>query len=227
MSLPTSVIEYAERWNVLDSGSTSAAIGTQMPIAMTNAISAIQPLRGNSAARGGRPSAKPSRLACSSGCGATSRFAETLGVFISNLGAAALQGEHTLRTLLDEQHDQHEHRDLREHRAPERLDRLADKPQSKAADYRSRQLPDAAQHHRHERIDDVALSEVRPDIADLRERATAQSRDACAEGKRIRIHACGFYTDARGHAAVLSHGAHEQAQTRLGQHDPREQHDDQ
>src|SRR5471032_3242210 len=181
-----------------------------MPIAMMNAISAIQPLRGRRAARGGRPNAKPSRFACASGCGATSRFAETLGVFISYLGAAALQGEHALRTLLDEQYDQHEHRDLREHRAPERFDRLADKPQSKAADHRSRQLPDAAQHHRHERIDDVALAEVRPDIADLRERATTQSRDACAEGKRIRIHACGFYTDARGHPAVLGDGAYEQ-----------------
>src|SRR5476651_814598 len=182
-----------------------------MPIAMTNAISAIQPLRGNSAARGGRPKAKPSRLACSSGCGATSRLAETLGVFISNLGASALQGEHALRTLLDEQHDQHEHRDLREHRAPERFDRLADKPKSKATDHRSRQLADTAQHHRHERIDDVALPQIRPDIADLRERATAQSGDACAEGKRIRIHARGFYPDARGHAAVLRHGAYEEA----------------
>src|SRR5258708_39150861 len=130
MSLPTGVIESEPRWNVLDSGSTSAATGTQMPIAMMNAISAIQPLRGKSAARGGRPSAKPARLACSSGCGATSRFAETLGVFISNLRAAALQGEHALRTLLDEQHDQHEHRDFREHRAPERLDRLAHPPPS-------------------------------------------------------------------------------------------------
>src|SRR5476649_2009809 len=112
-------------------------MGTQMPIAITNAISAIQPLRGRSAVRGGRPSAKPSRLACSSGCGATSRFAETLGVFISNLGATALQGEHALRTLLDEQYDQHKYRDLREHRAPERLDRLADKAESKATDHRS------------------------------------------------------------------------------------------
>src|SRR5471030_837270 len=121
-----------------------------MPIAMMNAISAIQPLRGRRAARGGRPSAKPSRLACASGCGATSRFAETLGVFISYLGAAALQGEHALRTLLDEQYDQHKHRDLREHCAPERFDRLADKAEPESADHRSRQLSDAAEHDCHE-----------------------------------------------------------------------------
>src|SRR5471032_2314870 len=121
-----------------------------MPIAMMNAISAIHPLRGSRAARGGRPNAKPSRFACSSGCGATSRFAETLGVFISNLGAAALQGKHALRTLLDEQHDQHEHRYLREHCAPERFDRLADKAEPKPADHRSRQLSDAAEHRSEE-----------------------------------------------------------------------------
>ncbi len=64
---------------------------------------------------------------------------------------------------------------------------LADETQAEAADHRSRQLADAAQHHGHERIDDVALPEIRADVADLRERAAAESRNARAERERIRM----------------------------------------
>ena len=41
--------------------------------------------------------------------------------------------------------------------------------------------PDAAQHHHHERVDDVVLAEVGADVADLRERAAGEARDARAQ----------------------------------------------
>lgn len=94
--------------------------------------------------------------------------------------------------------------------------------QPETADHRARQLTDTAQHHRHERIDDVSsLPEVRPDIADLRQRAAAESRDARAERKCIRIDPGRFNADTRGHAAVLRHRTHEETQTHPGEHAPR------
>src|SRR5271156_6196095 len=144
MNLPVSVIMYADRWNALVSGSTSAENGTPRPIAMISAISAIQAGRDNSAGRGGKPSAKPDCTARSVPGGApepddVTEAGEGADV-ISCLRAAALQGKHTLRPLLDEQHDQDEHRDLREHSAPERFDGLADQPESEAANHRTGQL---------------------------------------------------------------------------------------
>src|SRR5258707_3689501 len=131
MNLPASVIAYADRWNAIDSGSTSAVNGTPSPITMTNAISASHARRDSSAGRGGRPSAKPDSAARSSGAPAPEDVteAEEVADVMSCLRAAALQGEHALRTFLDEQHDQHEHGDLRQHGAPERFDRLADESQ--------------------------------------------------------------------------------------------------
>src|SRR5579864_334726 len=180
MNLPDSVIAYADRWNALVSGSTSAVNGTPSPIAMMSAISACHARLDSSAGRGGSPSAKPASAARSSGGVAPDDVAEPeaeageVADVISCLRAAALQGKHALRTLLDEKHDQHEYGNLREHGAPERLDRLADEAEPKAADHRPGQLPDAAQHHGHERIDDVALPEIRADIADLRQRTAAE-----------------------------------------------------
>jgi hypothetical protein len=67
MNLPDSVIAYADKWNALASGSTSAVNGTPSPIAMMSAISACHARRDSSAGRGGRPSAKPESAARSSG----------------------------------------------------------------------------------------------------------------------------------------------------------------
>src|ERR1700761_8752453 len=152
MNLPISVIMYADRWKALVSGSTSAESGTPIPIAMISAISAIHAGRVSSAGRGGRPSAKPlcvERPVPGAVPGGVTEAGEVADV-ISCLRAAALEGEHALRPLLDEQHDQDEHRNFGEHGAPERFDRLADEAEPKAADHRTGELPDAAQHHRHE-----------------------------------------------------------------------------
>src|ERR1700754_3194040 len=152
MNLPAIVIAYADRWNALVSGSTSAENGTPRPMKIISASNACHARRDSSAGRGGKPSAKPDRSAgfasavvlleavrASTAAGEE----EAADVMLSGLRAAALQGEHALRTLLDKQHDQHEHRDFREHRAPERFDRLADESEAEAAEHRARNLADA------------------------------------------------------------------------------------
>ena len=53
--------------------------------------------------------------------------------------------------------------------------------QPERGDDRAGELPDAAEHHDHERIHDVALAEVGADVADLRERHAAETRDPAAE----------------------------------------------
>src|SRR5262245_3288979 len=148
MNLPAIVIAYADRWNALVSGNTSAENGTPSPITIISAINARHARRDSNAGRGGRPSAKPASVPRSASPVAAARVSTAAGEevadVISGLRAAALQGEHALRTLLDKQHDQHEHRDFREHRAPERLDCLADEAQTKATEHRARELSDAS-----------------------------------------------------------------------------------
>ena len=95
------------------------------------------------------------------------------------------------------------------------------------------ELPDAAEHDDHERVDDVALAEVGPDVADL---ATARSRPARRCRRRARTPACrrcAVSTPTQAAMrAVLRHAAHEQAeprardQQRHGQQHQRREHDD-
>src|SRR4030095_10353464 len=87
------------------------------------------------------------------------------------LNGAPLQGKQSLRPLLDEDDDEDEHRDLGEDRALPRLEELVRNPEAKRRIHGARELADTAQHHDHERVDDVALSEVRTHVPDLRERA--------------------------------------------------------
>src|SRR5207253_1055048 len=93
----------------------------------------------------------------------------------------ALQREEPLRTLLDEDDDEDEDRDFREHRARPAFEHLIQHAESEAGVYRARKLADAAEHHDHERVDDIRLPEVRPDVADLREGAAGESRDSRAQ----------------------------------------------
>lgn len=110
------------------------------PTAMHSATSASHARRESSAGRGGRPSAKRGAAGEADAADAVDEAGdapratarEWIVEVMSCLRAAALQGEHPLRAFLDEQHDHHEHGDLREHRAPERLDRLADEPEAEA-----------------------------------------------------------------------------------------------
>ena len=73
--------------------------------------------------------------------------------------------------------------DLAQHRARDRLEQLVDHAQAQRRRDRAGELADAAEHHDHERVDDVALPELRADVAELRERDAAQTRDARAEAE--------------------------------------------
>src|SRR5438105_4887551 len=91
-----------------------------------------------------------------------------------------LEGEQALRALLDEHDDEHEHRNLGEHRARPGLEKFVDNAKAHRCIHGAGELAHTAQHDHHERIDDIALPEVGADIADLRQRATREPGDARA-----------------------------------------------
>src|SRR5215831_6300744 len=109
----------------------------------------------------------------------------------SCLDRPALEREQAARTLLDEQDDQHQDRDLAEHRTGERLEELVGDAERERADQRSPQIADAAEHHHHEAVDDVALAEIGADIVDLRQRDAGEARNSRAEPESERIYARG------------------------------------
>ena len=86
------------------------------------------------------------------------------------------------------------------------------------------ELADATRDHDHEGVHDVALPQVRPDVADLAQRTARQARDAGAEREGVGVDAGGVDADTGGHAAVLRHAAHEEAEAspRDQRRDPRE-----
>ena len=91
---------------------------------------------------------------------------------------------------------------------------------------RAGELPDAAQHHDHEGIDDVALPQVRTDVADLRKRNAGQPGDSRTQAEGEQVHAAGGNAHARRHRPVLRDRANEQSQARAREHQPhRHQHD--
>ncbi len=62
----------------------------------------------------------------------------------------------------------HQDRDLAEHGARERLQELVGDAKREGADQRAPEIADAAEHHHHEGVDDVALAEIGADVVDLR-----------------------------------------------------------
>ena len=119
---------------------------------------------------------------------------------------------------LDEQDQQHQHDDLAEHRAGHRFEELVDDPQGQRRDQRAPQIADAAEHHDHETVDDVALAEIGADIVDLAQRHACHAGDARAQSERHRIDPGGADAHRRRHAPVLRHRAHLQAERRVAQH---------
>src|SRR5204863_9083608 len=83
----------------------------------------------------------------------------------SRIDHPALEREQALRALLDEHDDEHEQRDLREHRARPRLEELVGDAEAQRRVHGAGEQADAAQHDDHERIDDVALAEIGADVA--------------------------------------------------------------
>ena len=91
-----------------------------------------------------------------------------------SIGGPSLQREQPSRPALDEQHDRDQHEDLGEHGAGTGFQHLVDARRGpKRADQRAGQGADAAEHHHHEAVDDVAGAEVGRDVVDL---ATAPRR---------------------------------------------------
>src|SRR3954452_4273517 len=69
--------------------------------------------------------------------------------------------EQTARAALDEEYERHQHYDLAQHGACIRLENLVDDPEGHAAEQRAPEAADAAEHHHHEGVHDVGLTEVR------------------------------------------------------------------
>ena len=108
-----------------------------------------------------------------------------------------------------------------------RLEQLVDDAQTERRRHRAGQPPDAAQDDDHERVDDVALSQLGPDVAELRERHAAEASDPRAEAEHQRVDPLGRDADAGGHRAILSDRPDLQAESAALQDPPdRRRHDD-
>src|SRR5258708_2417772 len=125
-----------------------------------------------------------------------------------------LQREQSLRALLDEDDDEDEHHDLRDHGARPGLEELVRESEPERRVDGAGELSDAAEHDHHERIDDVRLAEVGPDVADLRERTSGKPGDSRAQAEGPRIDARRWNADAGSHRAVLRDAADKEPETR-------------
>src|SRR5438270_5210469 len=96
---------------------------------------------------------------------------------MSCLDRPAFEREQPAWTLLNEQDDEDEDRDLAEHGAGERLEKLVGDTERERGNKRAPQVSDAAEHHDEERVDDVALPEIGADIVDLRQRHARDASD--------------------------------------------------
>ena len=91
-----------------------------------------------------------------------------------------LEGEESLRTLLDEEDDQRQDEDLAQHGADLRFENLVGNAEAEGRKDTAGQLTNTAEHHHQEGVDDVALAEVGADVADLAQGHAAQAGDARA-----------------------------------------------
>ena len=97
------------------------------------------------------------------------------------------------------------------------LEELVGDAEREGADQRAPEIADAAEHHDHEAVDDVALAEVGADVVDLRQRDAGDAGDAGAEPEGQRIDARGADAHRGRHRAVLRHRAHLEAEPREAQ----------
>src|SRR5438067_2150986 len=117
------------------------------------------------------------------------RWSGTNATGISRLNRATFQCEKALRSLLDEHDDEDQHGDLRQHRALPGFEEFVDDAEPERRIHGARELANAAQHDHHERVDDVALSEIRSDVADLRQRAPGETCNSRSEAEREHVDA--------------------------------------
>ena len=75
-----------------------------------------------------------------------------------------LQGKDSLRTLLNEDHDEQQHGNLGQYGAGPAFEQLGEHAQAQGRIDRAGQLADAAQHHDQETVNDVVLAQIRPTL---------------------------------------------------------------
>src|SRR4051812_26392091 len=127
-------------WNTLPSGTARFNRGATAHTSTSASRKAVQPVRVSSGPGGGSTAgmgACPPASAASD-CSMTVG-ARSIGC-VSGFGTAALDREQALRTLLDEDHDQDQHRDLGEHGAGPAFDELVEDAQAERGVHRARQL---------------------------------------------------------------------------------------
>ena len=84
---------------------------------------------------------------------------------------------------------------------------LFDDAERHAADERAPEVADAAEDHHHERVDDVGLPEVGPDVGELAERDARDAGDPGAQAEGHRVDPVAADADGARHRPVLRHGA--------------------
>ena len=135
-------------------------------------------------------------------------------VFDIRIRPPAPEREETARALLDEEDDEDQNQDLGEHRASIGLKELVRDAERQRAGKRPPEIADAAEHDDHEAVDDVALAEVRRHVVDLRKRYARHAGDSGAEREGEGVDPGRADSHRRGHAAVLRHRPHLQAEGR-------------
>src|SRR5262245_39470836 len=119
-------------------------------------------------------SGEPGGSALSAGSTTTTTAAARSRPARSRVGIAPLDREESRRAPLDEQDDEDEDEHLAVHGAEARLDDLVEAADAERGQDAPEELADAARHLDHERVHDVVLPELRPDVADLGQRAARE-----------------------------------------------------
>ena len=127
-----------------------------------------------------------------------------------------------MRPFLNKQNNDNKNEDFTEYRAHLRFEDFIEDPKTKRRDYAARQLADTTKNDHKERVDNVTLSQLRPDVTKLGERHATQPGNTRAQAKRQHIDAPRGYAAARRHGAVLRHRPHIHAQPRFVENKPGE-----
>ncbi len=190
------------------SGTARCSIGTRMAVASSTASKTL-PARSVRSQAGSREGELvfTNQPSCRDG-------ADRFPVHMAHVSAARpFCGNSPRGPPLDEQDQRHQHEDLGQHRTGPGLQQLVGDAQRQAADQGAPQIAHAAEHHHHERVDDVGLPQIGPDIGELGQRDAGDTGDAGSEPEGQCIDP--GRPDAHGacHGAVLRNRPDVQAQT--------------
>src|SRR5450830_697342 len=139
MILPMSATAYSLRCRALSTGTSRLSAGATAQTTIRASRKAPQPAPDSNGAGGGRVNDEEVReelvmimvMECAPGSG---------------FGGAALHREDALRALLDEDDDEHQHRDLGQHGPGDAFEEFVQDAQAQRGIHRAGQLPHPAQH---------------------------------------------------------------------------------